>query len=85
MIIIIPFLIVASNIEELKPGKLEIRNAQQEDEGMYRCVVKNKYGSETRYFRLNVIIRKSGKYTASFPALLPLRVKLMRFEKFHEV
>lgn len=50
--------IAASRIEQLSPGKLEIQKAQQEDSGMYRCVVKNKYGSETRYFQLNVTMGK---------------------------
>lgn len=48
-----------SNIEQLSPGMLEVQKAQREDEGMYTCVVKNKHGSETRYFKLNVTV---GKY-----------------------
>ena len=50
--------IAASRIEQLSPGKLEIQKAQPEDGGMYRCVVKNKYGSETRYFQLNITMGK---------------------------
>ena len=48
----------ASHIEQLSPGKLEIQKAQSEDGGMYRCVAKNKYGSETRYFQLNITMGK---------------------------
>ena len=52
----------ASHIEQLSPGKLEIQKAQPEDGGMYRCLVKNKYGSETRYFQLNVTMGKQLTY-----------------------
>ncbi len=55
---VIKFCTAASHIEQLSPGKLEIQKVQPADGGMYRCVAKNKYGSETRYFQLNITMGK---------------------------